>query len=438
MAAATSGIRAAGTKSEAEWGTALRRALRLLRLGMTGELRNPGLRFLAVIGALAAAAYAWNQGNLPGATALALSGLLGKGYAIAASLWFGYNAVRDQNEKAGAALRSKPIDGGYWVFVAWLTGLLTWLLLLASAFLAAGLAQLPAAGIASLACHTLGFGQAAILLIAVATLSYAAARCMRSPLGGILVIFAWFCAMVGAQYVPPYLRPDYSQNRLLYVAAAALLLVVVALLVERYRRGELRRPLGPALTVIVLLLVTLASVAWVYNRTPDYTEMKNVAWDAMASQHMERGKRMPGFWLPDGRGGQIRSAESTGKILMVYLFAGNDLEAARALPALEAIHKEYGARGVQPVGICLSPDHGDGWLLARAGGYHFPIGNDISTRTVGPPPEAASSEAFYAQYLPMLIITDRRRIVREVLTESTQDVGRLRYWAEERLKAEPE
>lgn len=437
MAAATLASSPA-TRSEGDLGVSLRRAGRLLRLGMTGELRNPGLRVLGVIGALGAAAYAWNQGNLPGSTALALSSLLGKGFGIAASLWFGYTAVRDQNEKAGAALRSKPIDGGYWVVVAWLTGLLTWLLLLASSFLAAGLAQLPAAGPASLGCHALGFVQAAVLLVAVATLSFAAARWMRSPLGGILVIFAWFCAMVGAQYIPPYLRPDYSQNRPLYVAAAALLLAITALLVERYRRGELRRPLLPIVTVLMLLLGTLAAARWVYGRTPDFTSQEAVVWDAMTQQHLEPGKRIPGFWLPNGRGGQVRSAEQSGKILMVYLFAGDDLDAARTLPALEAIQKEYGARGVQPIGICLSPDHGDGWLLAQAGGYHFPIGNDISTRTTQAPPEAATANAFYAQTLPMLVVTDRRRIVRSVLSDMSQDVSLLRAQAEERLKAEPE
>jgi hypothetical protein len=124
--------------------------------------------------------------------------------------------------------------------------------------------------------------------------------------------------------------------------------------------------------------------------------------------------------------------------MLVYLFAGDDLDAARTLPALEAIRREYGPRGVQPVGICLSPDHGDGWLLARAGGYSFPIGNDITTRTTQAPPEAATANGFYAQYLPLLVVTDRRRIVRTQLNETNYDVSQLRRLVEERLQAEPE
>lgn len=413
------------------------RLARLVRLGVTGELRNPGLRVLGAAAALGAAVFTWNQGNIPAATALLLGSVLGRGFGIAAALWFGYAGVRDLNEKTGAALRSKPLDGAAWVFVSWLTGLLVWLVLLALTFAGAAVGQLPAAGLASLACHGLAFGQAAVLLAAVATLSFALSRMMRSPLGGILVVFAWFCAMAGVQYIPTYLRPDYSQNRIVFVMAALLLLTLAALGVERFRRGELRQPLAALVAVCVLAFGTVHSARWVAGRTPDYLDEEAVVWGGIARQHLEDGKRMPGFWLPDGRGGLIRSAAYTGKVLLVFLFAGDDLDAAGTLPALEAIRREYGDRGVQPIAICLSPDHGAGTLYARTGGYSYPIGLDLSTRTTSPPDSAVAS-AFYAQYLPMLVVTDRRRQVRSVQLDPRYDMEQLRRLVLERLEAEPE
>ena len=60
----------------------------------------------------------------------------------------------------------------------------------------------------------------------------------------------------------------------------------------------------------------------------------------------------PGFWLPDGKGGIVRTAAYPGKILLVYLFAADDLDAARTLPVLEAVQLVEEERAV------LVVDHG--------------------------------------------------------------------------------
>ncbi|HEU4754416.1 MAG TPA: redoxin domain-containing protein [Armatimonadota bacterium] len=416
----------------------LQRAARLVRLGITAELRNPALRLAGALAAVGAGVYAWNQGDLPGTTALALSLWLGRAYGIAACLWFGYMAIRDLNEKSGAVIRSKPVDGAEWTLLNWTVGTSVWLILLLLPFAAAAVAQLILSGPISLASFGLAYLRAASAMVAAVTLAFGLSRLLRSPLGGILVLFAWFCAMAGLQYIPSFLQPDYAQNRPLYLGAAALVFALTALIVERFRRGELRRPAGAIVACIALLGLTAAGAARAYRLVPRPSEEGRTLWTEIAMQHVELGKRAPGFWLPDGKGGTVRTADYHGKILLIYLFAPDDVETTRTLPALDRILAQYGSRGVQPIGVCVSPDHGDGWMLARAGGYHFPIGSDLATVHSSAPPESSLTIAYDVQTLPMLIITDRRRQVREMLSEPYYDLETLRQRVEQRLAAEPE
>ena len=416
----------------------LPRSARLIRLGAVAELRNPGMRVMGIAAAIGAGAYACNMGSIAGSTAVVLAAWLGRAFGAGACLWFAYSALRDQNERSGATLRSKPVDGGYWVLVNWLSGLGVWLSLVALCFLAAALAQMPAAGPTSLLAHAWGFGRAALTVVIVGTLSFALSRMMRSPLGGIIILFAWFCTMGGLQFVPAYLRPDYAQNRALFLPVAAVVLCVAALLVERFRRGELRRPLFPVVTILVLALAAAAGGAHAYSATPRLYHDIPTIWGRIADQHIQVGHRVPGFWLPDGRGGTVRTASYPGKVLLIYIFAADDMDAARALPALERIRREFGERGVQPIGVTLSPDHGDGVALARTGGYGFPIGSDITTVKASVPPETAVAAAYNIQLLPMLVVTDRAHRVHSVLNEPSLDVDRLRQIVNERIAAELE
>jgi hypothetical protein len=414
----------------------LQRNLRLVWLGVLAELRNPAIRLFGILGAAGVAVYAWNQGALAPSLSVVLTEWIGRGYGVAACLWFAYAAIRDLKDHHGAVLRSKPVDGGAWVLVNWASGLCVWLVLLALAFLGAMAAQLPAAGTASVMSHGLGFLRAALVVGAMGTVSFALSRMMRSPLGGILVMFAWFCAMAGLQFIPTYLLPDFSQNVPVFVALGAGLLCVAGFLVERFRRGELRRP-APALGAL-LLLTSLVGVtaARAYTAAPAMDGYVPTVWDQIARQYVEVGGRLPGFWLPDGKGGMVRTYDHRGKILLLYIFAADDMDSARTLPALEAIAREYDDRGVQPIGVCLSPDHGDGWSLIRGGGYRFPIGIDVSTLKTSAPPQSAVARAYNASTLPMLVVADRQRRVRHAISKSSYEDVDLRMHVEELLREE--
>jgi peroxiredoxin len=407
--------------------------VRLLRLGIVAELRNPAIRLLGVAGFLACALFAWQQEGIAAMTALGLAAWLSRAYGVGACLWLGYAAIRDQNEQLGGVLRSKPVDGAHWILLNWATGMGLWLLLLAGAFLGAALGQLRSAGAYSLMAHAAGFFQAAQVVGFAGTISFAMSRMMRSPLGGILTLLAWFCTLAGFGYIPLYLQPDYTQNRPTYLAAAALLLAIAGLFWERIRRGELRRPAGPLAVVLALLALTGAGATHAYQVTPKPVPTEPSIWDQISLQNLAEGRRIPGFWLPDGKGGLARTATYPGKVLVVYLFAGSDPEAGRALAALADVGREFKDQGVQPIGVCISADHGDGALLARTGGLGFPIGSDLSTVSSGKSGSAVQS-AYDADSLPMLVITDRRRMVRVINRSPYIDAAELRQLVQEQLQ----
>jgi peroxiredoxin len=418
-------------------GVRLRSWLRALRYAALSDLRNPGLRLLGALGFIAAGGYAWTQGPTAGSTGVLLATWLGRTYGVACCLWFAYAAIRDLDPKLGAALRSKPMDGAAWVTLRWLAGLAVWLTLMAAGFLGAALGQLLPSGLASVASHALAFFRAALLLCIIGSLSFAASRLFRSPLGGIIVMFAWFCTIAGLQYIPAYMRPEYQQNRVFFLPAAASLVALTGLIVERFRRGELRRPFPPVVGVLILATLATAGAGWASRATPGYLSESEVIWDGIAQQHILVGDRTPGFWLPDGKGGRVDTASHHGKILLIFIFAADDPESARTLPALDRVAREFRNQGVQPIGVCLSLDQGDGAALSLTGGYSFPIGSDITAVKTSAPPDSAVASAYDVDLLPHLIVTDRRRRVKQILKNPLYTADDLRRIVQEELAGTP-
>ncbi|MGV3721956.1 MAG: peroxiredoxin family protein, partial [Actinomycetota bacterium] len=184
--------------------------------------------------------------------------------------------------------------------------------------------------------------------------------------------------------------------------------------------------------VLILTAVTAAGANRVYQAAPKPEKDEHSVWEQIALQHLEIGRRVPGFRLPDGKGGLLGTAAHRGKIQLIYVFAGNDPDAGRMLLALENIRRKYASRGVQPLGVCISTDHGDGWTLARAGGLGFPVGSDHSTVSTARSGSAVLT-AYDVDALPILVVTDRRRIVREIVRLPTGDPADLARVVERQL-----
>lgn len=418
--------------------TRLQANLRLIGIGLRAELRNPGIWVPAVLAGLLFVALGWNARDVAPVQSVTLSLRLGQAYGLAGVLWFAYRAIRDQDHQLGAVLRSKPVESARWVVLNWLTGAVLWIALLAIAVFAVMLVQLPTAGMKAIGAQAATLYRAGFMVLITSAISYSLSRMLRSPLGGIIVLLAWGLAVGGFEYVPVYLRPDYSQNRPLLIGLALALTAMCALLVERFRRGELRKPVVPALVVLILSVLTGVGAARAYRAS----EVKELPVGSLSEQirlqHLQVGSRAPGFWLPDGKGGWIRSADYQGKILLILIFSADDLEAGRTLQAMETIYRENRDKGVQPIGIALSTDYEDSLQLARTGGYAFPIAGDPSTTKTAPPPVAVTSEAYDIEQLPKLFVTDRHRRIREVNPNARIDISEIQAYVNQRLAEEPE
>jgi peroxiredoxin len=160
----------------------------------------------------------------------------------------------------------------------------------------------------------------------------------------------------------------------------------------------------------------------------------------MAGQHAEHGKRAPGFTLPDGLGRTISLSEFRGKIIVLAIINPDNAESARSLDLLESVHRKFAKQGVQCVAVCTSQDEGAAATLARGMPVSFPIVQDIGAYN-GPSglEQAPIAEAYEALYPPKVIVTDRRRRLRDVVADRFAYEGsELEQAILKRLESEPE
>ena len=185
---------------------------------------------------------------------------------------------------------------------------------------------------------------------------------------------------------------------------------------------------------MALLLGAAAGTGTPYQRAPNPAHERARSGRRCRRQHLTEGARVPGFWLPDGRGGLVRTAPYKGKVLLIYLFAADVLTAA-ALPRARRAGRRTGPAACsqsrsasRPIGVTA------GCWRGRAA--TVPVAGDPSTINVTAPPQSAIAVAYNAQLLPLLAIADRRRKAREVLTaEPFYELAALRHLVKPRLDA---
>lgn len=414
----------------------LDRLARLVAVSVRAETRNPGIRLVATLGAAGCLIIGVFWEGHPSIFGLVIHSGWGRLCASAACIWFAYAAVRDLTHDLGPAIRPKPSGGALWVTSHLVSGLIVWSGIGLLGALAGGLGTLKSGGAALWPC-LLAYGRILPVLLTMGTLAYGASRLTRSPIGGILVTFAWFCTAAGAQFIPEFLRPEYLQNLAIFAGSAATL-VPFLLWTENLRRQD-RQNTGPLLVSFVLLLgATIAGARQVLAHSPARLMREGTGWSEMSGQDLVVGTRLPGFQLPEiVTGRERRTSEFTGRILLLYVFSAGDRESVRVLPALDAVAREFRERGVQPIAVCLSPDLGEGWQLALSGRFGFPILRDPTNAIVSPSPDGAVAAAYRIESLPRLLITDRHRRLQVDSVSASPDIASLRRLVEERLRAEP-
>ena len=407
----------------------------LARLHLRAVTRGVGIRALGLLALLAAVATVLAQPGAAGMNAVQLGQSLGSVLGFAACFWFAHAALLDGADQRGPLLRSKPIPGPRWVLLCWGTGLVLWCGGLIAIHAIAAAVDAPRSGLVASA---IAYGMAALhhatTVAIVGTASFALSRLARSPLGGIIVALGWFCVTAGMQFVPAYLRPDSSFNRGLFLPAVAALLLAVAAIVEPLRRGE---RLPRSAWAGVATCVALAGAGALPAVRASVPEERWPLAEAIARQQLQEGEAIPGFWLPDVRGNLVRLGAYPRQILLVFLFPADHRESFRTLQDLEQVRHEFGAHGVQPVGVCLANDPVEARVVVAATRVGFPIAIDPTTTRASPPAASALVEAYEATDPPVLVITDRRHRVRHRFQWATPTLGQLRAVVRGRIAEEP-
>jgi hypothetical protein len=104
------------------------------------------------------------------------------------------------------------------------------------------------------------------------------------------------------------------------------------------------------------------------------------------------------------------------------------------------MYRQYGARGVLPVAICLSEDNGAAATFATGEQLSFPMVSDWGTYHGSRLQESSPlAVAYQAAHLPRLVITDRRHRIRTILEDlDTYEGSAFEDALHERLAEEPD
>ncbi len=117
-----------------------------------------------------------------------------------------------------------------------------------------------------------------------------------------------------------------------------------------------------------------------------------------------RDEVLPAFALPTLRGGTFRSAELQGKAVIINFFASWCPSCWGEIPDFEAIHKEYGPRGLLVLGIGVLDDAETlGWMVQKLG-ITYPTVYDVKGEVVG--------GVLRLKAMPTTLFVDRNGVIR--------------------------
>jgi len=419
------------------WSVAPALAWRELRAGVRGG----AWRVLAAL----AFVYGWSTGNAPGRGASVSAYATGEaawtGLGLVTILWMVMAAVREAQMRTEALVYSKPQTTERLVLARFGAAMVQALLLLAAMFAGAACGRLSVAGsLVGFEAYGGQIARAGVALFFGGAASYCLALLTASAVAGAVVGLYWMMMIAGRAYLAKVYYPAYTQNLWLYLCLGTLLVCVAAWLHRRARRGADRA--SPWVRGVAALgLAASAWSGWVVLRDGhDPQVWTHPALERIGMQNIVEGDRTPGFLLPDQHGRPTSLSGLGDRIFIVALWSPRDRESASLLARLSDLYARYGARGVLPVGVCISEDSGAGAAFARGERIRFPM---VTDRGAYHAPQGTESSpiatAYQASSLPKVVVTDRRRRVRRIFTGiSSYDGPWLEREIELRLRKEPE
>ncbi len=375
--------------------------------------RSPEFWVILVIGAVAtsvpcsqAGTTAGLAGYVAGQTAMIVLGFLGM-------IWFSLAACRDVLTRADSLILSKPSSGEAIVLGRFLGNYGVVLLLLIGELIAGAAAQTL---VAKTPFAPMAYGHAFMRsltpLFFLGAAAYSLSLLFNTPVTGLLVITYWTYVLTGKTYLRSIYNCALTQNAAIYILFGCGVLALAAMLYHPKRRGAQPFPTSWGAAAAVLFAIGAIWGVHKVRTTQDFPFQFVPLTEAMRGQHVSLRQRAPGFWLPDQWGRTTRLEEYHGKILVIGLWSPDEPASADLLNALASVRQKYPKDKVVPIAIGISDDHAAPRHVALDGGYDFPAVTDIGARVTQPYDQGSPlASAYDANNLPMLVITDRRRVV---------------------------
>ena len=415
-------------------------ALQVTRAELKIGLRTQAFRALALLSFLIGFSVGASPGRGVAFSAYAAGQTAWQVLGLLATIWMSLAAVRETALRTASLVYSKPQPTERLVLARFIGGIAPMLGLLCALFLGAILARiLTGNGLLGFTAYVMQLIRAAAPIIFAGGAAFCLALLVDNALAGSLAGLVWMVLLAGRAYLPKALFPAYSQNAL-YFALIGLGLVLLAARFHRSgRRGAGRAPawLGWSATALIFLPIYMLYRVAVSSHDPMIK--MNPLLVRMAGQHAELGKRAPGFTLPDKSGRLVSLSDFPGKIIVLAVVNPDDAESARCLTLLESVQQEFGAQGVQCIAVCTSQDEGAAATLSRGMAVSYPVVQDIGTYN-GPSglEHAPVAEAYEATFPPKVMVTDRRRRLRDSLSDRFAYEGtEIDLSVRKRLESEP-
>jgi ABC-type transport system involved in multi-copper enzyme maturation permease subunit len=380
--------------------------------------RNPGFRVAAALCAAVAGLSCTAAGTTASLAAYRVSQQASTVIGLVALLWMCHAACRDAWMGADELVMVKPQSTEAILLGRFLGNLGVVLTVMLFSLAAAAVAQVTWGGTPfRLLAYLHAFARALVPLGTLSTLGFALCTLFGTPVAGGVVALYWILVLSGRDFVSRVFNFSLTQNNAIYALLSAGVLTLMLLVYRRDRRGGNRwpRPLVAA-TALFLSGGLLVAVLFVYSRhDPPLHRRDGIL--AIASQHLEPGRRIPGFWLPGGKVPLTGLYPFDGRVLAVGLWAPSVPESLGVLEVLRQIDAEFGSQGATAIAICVSEDTAIARHVARENGYRFLMLHDPGARQTYPPSAGSPvAEAYDAADLPKLVVADRERTVQLVET----------------------
>jgi hypothetical protein len=420
---------------------ALRALLTLCRREFDLTARSPGFRWPCLVMMALAAAIGVGASESAALAAYSAQRTLGPWFGFLALFWATAAAARDRWGKTEPLLLTKPTAVEGFVAARFIGTFLATLFGLMLILAAAVAGQAVAAGrLPSLLALLLRLPALLPGLLYLAALGFTLALLLRSPLAAAAGGLYWILVLLAGDNVARVFNVTLPQNGGIY-ACAGIALVLLAMLL--YRRGDRGRGRWTATLagLTAAMFVSAPAIAFSFvSRSHDPPLRFDDLSIAIQAQSARPGERAPGFWLPSQSGEPFGLHRAGDRILMIAFWSPEAPASARALGILEAAEREFGARGLFPVAVCLTEDHSASPFFARVDGHRFPMVTDVGTRwTASLDDTSPVGSAYQLKLLPTIVLTDRQRRVRHVFNQDAS-LEQVLLWPaiQELLRAEPE